>query len=76
MVVRSVSGLATRLCCRFIIQGGTKMSNDQKKLTLNQETLRKLNRDELAKVAGGFAFSKNNSYCCPTFTCVAPGRNE
>ena len=49
------------------------MKNTSGKLTLNQETLRNLTREELSKVAGGFAFSKHDSYCCPTFTCVAPG---
>lgn len=51
------------------------MKNTSGKLTLNQETVRNLNHDELAKVEGGFVLSRQ-TYCCPTFTCAAPGRNE
>lgn len=56
------------------------MSNGQRKLTLSQETLRNLNRDELWKVVGGFGnthtCSCNETYCCPTFTCVVPGKYD
>lgn len=50
------------------------MKNTTGKLVLSQETVRNLTHDELAKVAGGFVLSKA-TYCCPTFTCVAPGTN-
>lgn len=48
------------------------MSQPTAKLTLNQETLRNLTRDETQHVAGGFASAVSCHYTCgcPTgFTC-------
>jgi natural product precursor len=56
------------------------VSNNLKKLALNQETVRNLNQDEFRNVVGGFGnthtCSCNYTYCCPTFTCVVPGKDD